>query len=421
MKSDQLRIAMFSVHSCPLGELGTKNTGGMSVYIRELARHIGIFGHAVDIYTRLNGSKHNQIIELHDNVRLIHLSAGGNGYVHKLALYYYLSDFFRALEGFKNQEGLNYDLIHSHYWLSGRLGSWVQDRWNIPHIVMFHTLGSVKNSAGLTGREPDLRIATEKKLARICQRILSPTEREKENLLKYCQPPAEKIGVVPCGVNLDLFRPMDQAAARRRLGFGEDEPIVLYVGRFDPIKGIDRLLEAMAYLKHLKRMRLVIIGGDGPDTTEYRNLQQLSGQFGIEKSVRFVGRVEQSQLPPYYSAADALVVPSHYESFGLVGLESLACGTPVVATRVGAMEDIIENDKTGHLAADLTPRGLANSIERVILNPAGTLLSPDAIRASILKYGWPNVAAAVFNEYETVLRDWLSEPARQISASGSLL
>ena len=421
MKSDQLRIAMFSVHSCPLGELGTRNTGGMSVYIRELARHIGIFGHAVDIYTRLNGSKHNQIIELYDNVRLIHLSAGGNGYVHKLALYYYLSDFFRALEGFKNQEGLNYDLVHSHYWLSGRLGSWVQDRWNIPHIVMFHTLGSVKNRAGLTGREPDLRIATEKKLARICQRILSPTEREKENLLKYCQPPAEKIGVVPCGVNLDLFRPMDQAAARRRLGFGEDESIVLYVGRFDPIKGIDRLLEAMASLKHLKRMRLVIIGGDGPDTTEYRNLQQLSGQFGIEKSVRFVGRVEQSQLPPYYSAADALVVPSHYESFGLVGLESLACGTPVVATRVGAMEDIIENGKTGHVAADLTPRGLANSIESVISNPAGTLLPADAIRASILKYGWPNVAAAVFNEYETVLRDWLSEPARQISASGSLL
>ena len=421
MKSDQLRIAMFSVHSCPIGELGTKNTGGMSVYIRELARHIGIFGHGVDIYTRLNGSKHNQIIELYDNVRLIHLSAGGNRYVHKLALYYYLSDFFRALQGFKNQQGLNYDLVHSHYWLSGRLGSWVQDHWNIPHIVMFHTLGSVKNSAGLADREPDLRIATEKKLARISQRILAPTDREKENLLKYCQPPAEKIGVVPCGVNLDLFRPMDQAAARRLLGFGEDESIVLYVGRFDPIKGIDRLLEAMAYLKHLKGMRLVIIGGDGPDTPEYQNLRQLSGQFGIQKSVRFVGRVEQSKLPPYYSAADALVVPSYYESFGLVGLESLACGTPVVASRVGAMEDIIENGKTGHVVADLTPRGLANGIEKVISNPAGTLLSADAVRASVLKYGWPNVAAAVFNEYETVLRDSLSEPARKITASGSSL
>ena len=410
---------MFSIHSSPIGELGTKNTGGMSVYIRELARHLGVFGHRVDIYTKLNGSKHNQIIELYDNVRLIHLSAGSNGYVHKLALYYYLSDFLRALEGFKNQEGLHYDLIHSHYWLSGRLGSWVQDRWNIPHIVMFHTLGTVKNIAGVADREPDLRIATEKKLARTCQRILAPTDREKENLLKYCQASAEKIGVVPCGVNLDLFRPMDKAAARQRLGFDEDESIVLYVGRFDPIKGIDRLLEAMAYLKHLKRMRLVIIGGDGPDTPEYQNLQQLSAKFGIQKSVRFVGRVEQNKLPPYYSAADALVVSSYYESFGLVGLESLACGTPVVATRVGAMERILEDGKTGYVVADATPRGLANSIEKIISNSANPLLSAHAIRASVLKYGWSNVASAVVNEYDTVFRNSLSELTRTPSAFAS--
>jgi D-inositol-3-phosphate glycosyltransferase len=418
LKSDQLRIAMFSIHSSPIGELGTKNTGGMSVYIRELARHLGVFGHRVDIYTKLNGSKHNQIIELYDNVRLIHLSAGSNGYVHKLALYYYLSDFFRALEGFKHQEGLHYDLIHSHYWLSGRLGSWVQDCWNIPHIVMFHTLGTVKNSAGLADREPDLRIATEKKLARTCQRILAPTDREKENLLKYCHTPADKIGVVPCGVNLDLFRPMDRADARQRLGFDQDESIVLYVGRFDPIKGIDRLLEAMAYLKHLKHMRLVIVGGDGPGTSEYQNLQKLSAKFGVQKSVHFVGRVEQSQLPPYYSAADALAVPSYYESFGLAGLESLACGTPVVATRVGAMEEIIEDGKTGHVLADLTPRGLADSIAKIISNSAVSLLSVHAIRASVRKYGWPNVAAAVFNEYDHMLRNSLSEPAPTLSASG---
>jgi D-inositol-3-phosphate glycosyltransferase len=417
LKSDQLRIAMFSIHSSPIGELGTKNTGGMSVYIRELARHIGVFDHRVDIYTRLNGSRHNQIIELYNNVRLIHLRAASNDYVHKLALYYYLSDFFRALEGFKNQEGLHYDLIHSHYWLSGRLGSWVQDRWNIPHIVMFHTLGTVKNSVGLADREPDLRIATEKKLAQTCQRILAPTEREKENLLKYCHTPAEKIGVVPCGVNLDLFRPVDKAAARQRLGFAEDEAIVLYVGRFDPIKGIDRLLEAMAYLKHLKRMRLVIIGGDDPGTPEYQSLRQLTAKFGIQKSVRFVGRVEQNQLPPYYSAADVLVVPSYYESFGLVGLESLACGTPVVATRVGAMEEIIEDGKTGHVVADLTPRRLADSIAKIISNSSVSLLSVHAIRASVRKYGWPNVAATVFNEYDYMLRNSLSEPARTLSAS----
>ena len=409
---------MFSIHSSPIGELGTKNTGGMSVYIRELARHLGIFGHRVDIYTKLNGTKHNQVIDLYDNVRLIHLSAGNNGYVQKLALYYYLSDFFRALEGFKNKEGLHYDLIHSHYWLSGRLGSWVQDRWNIPHIVMFHTLGTVKNFADVADKEPDLRIATEKKLTRTCQRILAPTEREKENLTKYCNADHARIGVVPCGVNLDLFRPMDRAVARKQLGFDESESIVLYVGRFDPIKGIDRLLKAMTYLKHFKGIRLVIIGGDGPHTPEYQNLQQLSARLGIQKSVNFVGRIEQNLLPPYYNAADVLVVPSYYESFGLVGLESLACGTPVVANRVGAMEHIIQAGKTGYVLDDATPRGLAKRLEKILSPGSNHLLSPHAIRASVLKYGWSHVAAAVADEYDSVLK---KSPDEQQPASSAIV
>jgi D-inositol-3-phosphate glycosyltransferase len=399
LKPDQLQIAMFSIHSSPIGELGTKNTGGMSVYIRELARQLGTRGHRVDIYTKLNGSKNNQIIDLYENVRLIHLSAGNNGHVHKLALYYYLSEFFRALERFKQQEGLQYDLIHSHYWLSGRLGSWVQDRWNLPHIVMFHTLGMVKNIAGLADQEPDLRIATEKKLTKTCQRILAPTEREKENLITHYNAPAEKIGVVPCGVNLDLFQPMDRAAARQRLGFDDDESILLYVGRFDPIKGIDRLLEASAHLRHLPRLRLVIIGGDGPGTPEYRGLLRLSNKLGIQNAVTFVGRIDQLKLPPYYSAANVLVVPSYYESFGLVGLESLACGTPVVATQVGAMENILRNGTNGHIVVCASPQSLAQSIETMISLSPDKALSPNEIRSSVLKYGWSTVASAVINEY----------------------
>ena len=404
MKPDQLQIAMFSIHSSPIGELGTKNTGGMSVYIRELARQLGVRGHCIDIYTRLNGSKHNQIIDLDDNVRLIHLSAGNNGYVHKLTLYYYLSDFFRALQRFKQQENLHYDLVHSHYWLSGRLGSWVQDRWNLPHIVMFHTLGTVKNIAGVADQEPDLRIATEKKLSQTCQRILAPTAREKNNLLTYYNAPAEKIGVVPCGVNLDLFRPIDRMAARQRLGFGENESIVLYVGRFDPIKGIDRLLKAATHLQGRRRLRLVIIGGDGPDTPEYQNLQKLAHKLGLQNTVTFVGRIEQKHLPPYYSAADVLVVPSYYESFGLVGLESLACGTPVVATEVGAMRSILREGQTGQIVPHANPRRLARAIETFLTGSGARKLSADMIRASVLKFGWSNVAAAVVDEYDTLFQ-----------------
>ena len=404
MKRDQLQIAMFSIHSSPIGELGTKNTGGMSVYIRELARQLGSRGHCVDIYTRLNGNKHNQIIEMYDNVRLIHLSAGNNGYVNKLALYYYLSNFFRALERFKQQERLHYDLIHSHYWLSGRLGSWLQDRWNVPHLVMFHTLGTVKNIAGVAGPEPDLRIATEKKLTRTCQRILAPTEREKDNLKTHYHTPSEKIGVAPCGVNLDLFRPMDPGVARQNLGFDDNESIVLYVGRFDPMKGIDRLLEAAAQLQDHRRLRLVIIGGDGPHTPEYQNLQSMTNQLGIQNRVTFVGRIAQENLPPYYSAADVLVVPSYYESFGLVGLESLACGTPVVATDVGAMRSILQDGETGHIVSHVNPRSLARAIESFITRTNAKKVSADRIRASVLKFGWSNVAAAVIDEYDTLLR-----------------
>jgi len=418
LKPDQLQIAMFSIHSSPIGELGTKNTGGMSVYIRELARQLGARGHCIDIYTRLNGSKHNQIIDLDDNVRLIHLSAGNNGYVHKLALYYYLSDFFRALQRFKQQESLDYDLIHSHYWLSGRLGSQVQDRWNLPHIVMFHTLGTVKNIAGVADQEPDLRIATEKKLAKTCQRILAPTAREKNNLLTYYNAPAEKIGVVPCGVNLDLFQPMDRAAARQRLGFDDNESIVLYVGRFDPIKGIDRLLKAATHLQD-HRLRLVIIGGDGPDTPEYQNLQKMTRKLGLQNTVTFVGRIEQKHLPPYYSAADVLVVPSHYESFGLVGLESLACGTPVVAADVGAMRGILRDGETGQIVTPADPRALAQAIETFITGSGPKKLSADMIRASVLKFGWSNVAAAVIDEYDMLFQQMNYEALDNASAKVS--
>ena len=235
-------------------------------------------------------------------------------------------------------------------------------------------------------------------------RILAPTATEKNNLLTHYNAPAGKIGVVPCGVNLDLFQPIDRTAARQRLGFNDNESIVLYVGRFDPIKGIDRLLKAATHLQDHTRLRLVIIGGDGPDTPEYQNLQKMTRKLGLQNTVTFVGRIEQSHLPPYYSAADVLVMPSYYESFGLVGLESLACGTPVVATEVGAMQSILRNGETGRTVADADPRSLAQAIETFITRPGSGKLSTDRIRASVLKFGWANVAGAVIDEYEILFK-----------------
>ena len=399
---EQLKIAMLSVHSSPVGELGAKDTGGMSVYVREVARELGNLGHLVDIYTLLNGSRQNQIAELYDNVRLIHLNAGNNGNMNKLALYGHLDDFFKELEGFRNHESVDYDLIHSHYWLSGRVGSWAQEGWKVPHVFMFHTVGAVKNSTAGSEKEPELRTAIEKHLARKCDRILVATDRERDHLVQHYGASPETIGVVPCGVNLDLFRPLDKAAARQQLGFAQDESIVLYVGRFAPVKGIDRLMEAIAHLQHHQRLRLVIVGGDGDGAPEYKYFRRLAKKLSIQDLVTFIGRIEQDRLPPYYSAADVLAVPSHYESFGLVALESLASGTPVVATRVGAMESILREGETGHVVKNGSPRSIADAIETFISRPHAS--SADEVRASVFNFSWANVASAMIDEYGAVLR-----------------
>ena len=305
---------MLSIHSNPIGDLGTNDTGGMSVYIRELARELGKRGHRIDIYTCLRDSRDRPVIDLSKNVRLIHLGIPNNGNLSRLALYPYLPDFFKSMENFRSHADIEYDLIHSHYWLSGRLGNMAQKLWNRPHFVMLHTLGEMKNRTGVGLPEPDLRIAAEKELVKTCHRILAPTDREKNNLVRYYGVSPEKIGVVPCGVNLDLFHPQGKKATRRKLGFDQRDIILLYVGRFEPLKGIDRLLEAMIHLRDHRRLRLIIVGGDGDESPESQFLRQKTVNLGIEDKVIFAGRIEQKHLPLYYSSADVLVMASHYES-----------------------------------------------------------------------------------------------------------
>jgi len=396
-----LRIAMLSVHSCPIGDLGTRDTGGMSVYVRELAREMGRRGHIVDIYTRSHGPLCSRVVDLGANVRLVHLEAGDGEGINKTGLFPHLEDFFRALEASRSSEALQYDLVHSHYWLSGRVGWWAQERWRIPHLLMFHTLGAVKNALFHRQAEPQLRVNTEKELAAQCDRILAASDREKENLVRFCGVPREAVGVVPCGVNLDRFRPVDKARAREQLGLEPDEPVLLYVGRFAPLKGIDRLLEATAHLKRSRDLRLMIVGGDGEQTPESRELTSQSRRCGILDRVTFAGRVDHEDMPLYYSAADVLALPSHYESFGLVALESLACGTPVVTTQVGAMERIIRQDETGRVVQDASPAALAEAVEAFL--PGSKALPVDAIRASVLDWGWSSAASAMVDEYTRLL------------------
>lgn len=406
MVAGQLRIAMLSAHSCPVGTLGAKDTGGMSVYIRELAGELGKQGHSVDVYTRVHDPKDPQIVTLGQNARLIHLRAGDEE-INKLDVYNYLPDFISNLESFRQNNNLQYDLIFSHYWMSGWVGQRLQQYWGVPHIIKFHTLGAIKNTFDIGEREPELRIETERELVRNCQRIIASTGQERQELLRHYGAATERVSIIPCGVNLERFQPVDKKTARQQLGLPDDK-VILFVGRIEPLKGITRLIEAMPHLQNGHKPRLIIIGGDKNSQSEMERLQSLCHELRIADSVSFPGMIKQEKLPYYYSAADTCVVPSYYESFGLVALESLACGTPVVATDVGDLKHIIRQGETGYVVTDNNPRHLADKIALVLSKPSADNGNTLSIRASVSQFSWSNIAETIIRECHVVLADYFA-------------
>jgi D-inositol-3-phosphate glycosyltransferase len=402
MDGPKLRIAMLSAHSCPVGDLGARDTGGMSVYIRELAHELGRQGHAVDVYTRFHDPADPQIVDLGHQARLIHLKAGREESIHKLLMYCYLPEFCCNLENYRSTNGLHYDLVFSHYWLSGWVGEYLQRWWRVPHLIMFHTLGAVKNAVSIGEDSPELRIVSEKESVKNCHRIIVATQREKEELMNRYGAVPDKIGVVPCGVNMELFRPVDRVGARQRLGLS-DEKVLLCVGRIDPLKGIDQLLKAVPLLRGIPKLRLWVIGGDERSQSELEKLKKLSAELNIQDRVQFQGLVRQEELPYYYSSADVCVVPSYYESFGLVALESLACGTPVVATDVGDLRNIIRHGETGYITPDNSTALLAAGINSMLSRPPRDAETTNSIRSSVAGLRWSIVAEGIIQEMRLVL------------------
>ncbi len=418
MEQKPLKIALLSVHSSPLGKLGTKDTGGMSIYIRELAAELGRQGHLVDIYTRQQHPG-DQTIMLAENVRLIHLKTGPVGYLSKLQLYPLLPEFFHTMEQFRQHEKNHYDIVQSNYWLSGRVGLWAQICWHVPHFVLFHTLAAVKNMFSVGIPEPALRLLVEKLVSKACSRIVAETAREREQLISLYAASPRKISVIPCGVNGDLFRPLDKQLCRAQLGLDSDQLTLLYVGRLDPLKGLENLIQALPHVPE-HHLRLLIVGGEDRDNAYLRRLKSVAEHARVLAKVSFIGRVEHEMLPLYYNAVDMLVLPSYTESFGLVGLEALACGTPVVATRVGAMDRIINDGTNGVLVNQPDPHQLAQQIQRLIGTRQAGKLSRPAIRASVLNYCWTQVAALMVKEYHAAIHHAQYEYSRDRSARAAL-
>jgi D-inositol-3-phosphate glycosyltransferase len=319
------------------------------------------------------------------------------------AVYDHLDEFVERVEAFRAQQGVDYDLIHGHYWLSGTAGLALRERWDVPLVQMFHTLGRLKNDATRDGaeREPDLRIAEETRIVGAADRLVAATAIERAHLVSHYGADPARIAVIPCGVDTTLFAPGDQAAARATLGL-DRRPRLLYVGRLAPIKGLTTLLDGMAELRGRgSRAHLCIVGGDAdePLNGHEGELRARLADLGLQEAVTFVGAQPQESLRAWYVAADATVLPSYYESFGMVALEAMACGSPVVASRVGGLQTTVRDRITGVLVPDHDPVSLADALEDVLDDaPLRARLGRAGVRWAA-EHRWPCVAEAVCREY----------------------
>ncbi len=415
------RVAMLSMHTSPMEQPGTGDAGGMNVYIVELARQLAALGTEVEVFTRATSSRLPLTAELAPGVTVRHVSAGPFDDVNREDLPAWLCVFAaHVLRAYAGEEEGWFDLVHSHYWLSGQVGLTVARQCGVPLVHTSHTLAKVKNNALADGDrpEPPVRVAGEEQVIVGADRLVASTADERRHLVELYRAPAERVDVVAPGVDLDVFRPDDihnpgdpgaVAEARRRVGIAPDGVLLLFVGRIQPLKAPDVLLRATAELlrrdgRLRDRLAVAVVGGpsgsglDSPDA-----LVKLAAELGLSDLVRFHPPVPQRELADWYRAATAVVVPSHSETFGLVALEAQACGTPVVAARVGGLRTAVADGNSGFLVTGHDPASYADVLARIIGEGhlrrrlgAGALMQAAA-------FGWSATARGVLASYRDAL------------------
>lgn len=408
-----LHIAMLSFHTCPLATLGGKDTGGMNVYVRELTRQLGRMGVHVDVFTRSQDEHVPHV--LHDlgyGNRVVHVPAGPEVFLPRHELAEYIPQFAQGIEMFAAEKGIQYDLIHSHYWLSGLAAESLSQTWNAPIVHMFHTLGEMKNRIARSEaeREGKYRIEGEKRVLSRADRIIAATLAEQTQLQFLYKADRRKISIIPPGVDVSHFYPIPTDEARQYIGLDAREKIVLFVGRIEPLKGVDTLIKAMSCQRgsSLGRVTLAIIGGDpqaSPQSmsVEMARLQHLCDDLCMDRMVLFLGKRAQDTLPYYYSAADVLVMPSHYESFGMVALEAMACGTPVIASQVGGLAYLIKDGETGYHVPDQDPEALCEKLILLLGDPVLREKMGAQAAQYARNYAWANIATRVIDVYKSLV------------------
>ncbi len=409
------RVAILSVHTCPLATLGGKKTGGMNVYVRDFSRELARQGIPVDVFTRSEDDCQPTVRhDLGYGARVIHIRAGPEKPIMVADIEGYLDDFVEGLNDFAEIENTKYDLIHSHYWMSGLVAESLKRVWDSPPIIqMFHTLGRMKNRVALSENEraPQSRIEAETRIMGFADKIIAATPAEYAQLHWLYAADMSKVVTIPPGVDLNRFRPIPKSIAKEEVGILSDRRNILFAGRIEPLKGVDTLLKAIALIQKqapetVSDVDVTIIGGDPWSETpddEMARLQEMRKELGVSDIVTFLGAKDQDLLPAYYAAAEMVVMPSHYESFGMVALEAMAMGTPVIASEVGGLAFLVQDGINGFHVPSRDPEALAERIF-TLLNDKDCRqhLGRHALQ-SAQKYDWPIIVSRMLEIYQDLM------------------
>lgn len=402
---------MLSAHTSPLDQPGVGDAGGMNVYVLELARRLAARGIEVDIFTRATSSQQPSILQMADGIRVRHVAAGPFEGLAKEDLPAQLCSFVRdVLRSDVELGGDAYDVVHSHYWLSGQVGTVAQERWGVPLVHTMHTMAKVKNASLAEGdaAEPIGRVRGEEEIVRLADRLIANTIEEARELQEYYGADPDKVSVVHPGVDLQRFRAGRSAAAREAVGVAPDELLVLFAGRIQPLKAPDIAVRAVQRLKdsgveYADRVSLAIVGGPSGAGTGYR---ETLNAMAADGGVRFVPTVSQDELADWYAAASLVCVPSYNESFGLVAIEAQACGTPVVASRVGGLSTAVSDGVTGILVDGRDPNVFAEAFGQILGDRhTREAMSHKAVEHAAA-FSWQATAEKTLEVYAAAIEHW---------------
>jgi glycosyltransferase involved in cell wall biosynthesis len=417
------RIAFISEHASPLVNPGGVDAGGQNVYVAELAKHLSKLNYVIDIFTRWDDPGTPQVINWLPDIRVIHITAGPVKYIAKDNLLPFMTEFRENLIGFSRTEGIRYDLVHAHFWMSALVAMELKLLFSTPFTVTFHGLGRIRQ----IHQPPDEgfpveRLSIEEQVVKLADHLIAVCPQDKEDLINYYKADPRKITVIPYGVNVREFHPLDRITARTILGIQKDEFVVLQICRMVPRKGIDNIIRAIAKAKHLTpKIRLVVVGGDSavPDANkspEIGRLQQLATKEGVADQVTFTGRKDRGRLKYYYSAANVFVTTPWYEPFGTTTLEAMACGTPVIGSDVGGLKFTIDHGKTGFLLPPDNPELLAQRIGELMEDETIlTSMRRNAIKRVHTLFTWQNIAEMIAAKYEQIIVTLFSEMLKKKS------